>query len=144
MGSQRCYGSGCCCGLRNLRDPLWLPSRSTSLPTTKLTSSRSPPSSGKQSKKLVVDKKIAQVKGVGASGRFKAVKAEKPKVKKVKKPKKKVAKKAKKPAAKKSPKKAAKKAKTPKKAVAKSQEGQDPQEGRQARSRQARSQEGRS
>merc|ERR1712086_987330 len=58
-------------------------------------------------KKLVVDKKIAQVKGVGASGRFKAVKAEKPKVKK-----------AKKPAAKKSPKKAAKKAKTPKKAVA--------------------------
>merc|ERR1712008_83890 len=69
-------------------------------------------------KKLVVDKKIAQVKGVGASGRFKAVKAEKPKVKKVKKPKKKVAKKAKKPAAKKSPKKAAKKAKTPKKAVA--------------------------
>merc|ERR1719162_900687 len=58
-------------------------------------------------KKLVVDKKIAQVKGVGASGRFKAVKAEKPKVKKVKKP-----------AAKKSPKKAAKKAKTPKKAVA--------------------------
>merc|ERR1712153_170905 len=66
-------------------------------------------------KKLVVDKKIAQVKGVGASGRFKANKVEKPKVKKVKKPKKKVAKKAKKPAAKKSPKKAAKKAKTPKK-----------------------------
>merc|ERR1711956_135574 len=115
MGSQRCYGSGCCCGLRNLRDPLWLPSRSTSLPTTRLTSSRSPPSSGKQSKKLVADKKITQVKGVGASGRFKANKVEKPKVKKVKKPKKKVAKKAKKPAAKKSPKKAAKKAKTPKK-----------------------------
>merc|ERR1711956_110671 len=104
MGSQRCYGSGCCCGLRNLRDPLWLPSRSTSLPTTKLTSSRSPPSSGKQSKKLVADKKITQVKGVGASGRFKANKVEKPKVKKVKKP-----------AAQKSPKKAAKKAKTPKK-----------------------------
>merc|ERR1712087_1101047 len=92
-------------------------------------------------KKLVADKKIAQTKGVGASGRFKAVKAEKPKVKKVKKPKKKVAKKAKKPAAKKSPKKAAKKAKTPKKSAAKkSQEGQDPQEGRQK----ARSQEGRS
>jgi len=70
-------------------------------------------------KKLVADKKITQVKGVGASGRFKAVKAEKPKVKKVKKPKKKTAKKAKKPAAKKSPKKAAKKAKTPKKAAAK-------------------------
>merc|ERR1712203_1041710 len=70
-------------------------------------------------KKLVADKKIAQTKGVGASGRFKAVKAEKPKVKKVKKPKKKVAKKAKKPAAKKSPKKAAKKAKTPKKSAAK-------------------------
>merc|ERR1711956_114497 len=104
MGSQRCYGSGCCCGLRNLRDPLWLPSRSTSLPTTRLTSSRSPPSSGKQSKKLVADKKITQVKGVGASGRFKANKVEKPK-----------AKKAKKPAAKKSPKKAAKEAKTPKK-----------------------------
>merc|ERR1712008_305317 len=52
-------------------------------------------------KKLVADKKIAQVKGVGASGRFKANKVEKPKVKKVKKPKKKVAKKAKKPAAKK-------------------------------------------
>merc|ERR1711956_147982 len=104
MGSQRCYGSGCCCGLRNLRDPLWLPSRSTSLPTTRLTSSRSPPSSGKQSKKLVADKKITQVKGVGASGRFKANKVEKPKVKKVKKP-----------AAQKSPKKAAKKAKTPKK-----------------------------
>merc|ERR1711894_805603 len=64
-------------------------------------------------------KKITQVKGVGASGRFKAVKAEKPKVKKVKKPKKKTAKKAKKPAAKKSPKKAAKKAKTPKKAAKK-------------------------
>merc|ERR1711956_77211 len=104
MGSQRCYGSGCCCGLRNLRDPLWLPSRSTSLPTTRLTSSRSPPSSGKQSKKLVADKKITQVKGVGASGRFKANKVEKPN-----------AKKAKKPATKKSPKKAAKKAKTPKK-----------------------------
>merc|ERR1712088_749657 len=59
-------------------------------------------------KKLVADKKITQTKGVGASGRFKAVKAEKPKVKK-----------AKKPAAKKSPKKAAKKAKTPKKAAAK-------------------------
>merc|ERR1712088_628243 len=70
-------------------------------------------------KKLMGDKKIAQTKGVGASGRFKAVKAEKPKVKKVKKPKKKVAKKAKKPAAKKSPKKAAKKAKTPKKAAKK-------------------------
>merc|ERR1712088_435137 len=70
-------------------------------------------------KKLVADKKITQVKGVGASGRFKAVKAEKPKVKKVKKPKKKTAKKAKKPAAKKSPKKAAKKAKTPKKVAAK-------------------------
>merc|ERR1712127_1058126 len=55
-------------------------------------------------KKLVADKKITQVKGVGASGRFKANKVEKPK-----------AKKAKKPAAKKSPKKAAKKAKTPKK-----------------------------
>merc|ERR1712010_147586 len=68
-------------------------------------------------KKLVADKKITQVKGVGASGRFKAVKAEKPKVKKVKKPKKKTAKKAKKPAAKKTPKKAAKKAKTPKKAA---------------------------
>merc|ERR1712083_150698 len=65
-------------------------------------------------KKLVADKKIAQTKGVGASGRFKAVKAEKPKVKKVKKPKKKVAKKAKKPAAKK-----VKKAKTPKKAAKK-------------------------
>merc|ERR1711934_935616 len=62
-------------------------------------------------KKLVADKKIIQVKGVGASGRFKAVKAEKPKVKKVKKPKKKTAKKAK------TPKKAAKKAKTPKKAA---------------------------
>merc|ERR1712083_1206779 len=70
-------------------------------------------------KKLVADKKIAQTKGVGASGRFKAVKAEKPKVKKVKKAKtpKKAAKKpvakkaaAKKPAAKKTPKKAAKKA----------------------------------
>merc|ERR1712127_1083779 len=82
-------------------------------------------------KKLVADKKITQVKGVGASGRFKANKVEKPKVKKVKKPKKKVkkaktpkkaakpaaakkpvAKKAaaKKPAAKKTPKKAAKKA----------------------------------
>merc|ERR1712088_1246075 len=81
-------------------------------------------------KKLVADKKIAQTKGVGASGRFKAVKAEKPKVKKVKKPKKTAAKKvkkaktpkkaakkpvakkaaAKKPAAKKTPKKAAKKA----------------------------------
>merc|ERR1711936_814117 len=48
-------------------------------------------------KKLVADKKITQVKGVGASGRFKAVKAEKPKVKKVKKPKKKTAKKAKPP-----------------------------------------------
>merc|ERR1712203_359359 len=59
-------------------------------------------------KKLVADEKIAQTKGVGASGRFKAVKAEKPKVKK-----------AKKPAAKKSPKKAAKKAKTPKKSAAK-------------------------
>merc|ERR1712083_1051385 len=74
-------------------------------------------------KKLVADKKIAQTKGVGASGRFKAVKAEKPKVKKVKKPKKKIAKKAKKPAAKKTPKKAAakkvKKAKTPKKAAKK-------------------------
>merc|ERR1719418_433712 len=64
-------------------------------------------------KKLVADKKIAQTKGVGASGRFKAVKAEKPKVKKVKTPKKAakkpVAKKAaaKKPAAKKTPKKAA-------------------------------------
>merc|ERR1712008_630603 len=101
--------------LRNLKDPLWLPSRSTSLPTTRSTSSRSPHSSGKQSKKLVADKKITQVKGVGASGRFKANKVEKPKVKKVKKPKKKVAKKAKKPAAKKSPKKVAKKAKTPKK-----------------------------
>merc|ERR1712127_723833 len=79
-------------------------------------------------KKLVADKKITQVKGVGASGRFKAVKAEKPKVKKIKKPKKKTAKTpkkaakpaakkpvakkaaAKKPAAKKTPKKAAKKA----------------------------------
>merc|ERR1712021_154877 len=72
-------------------------------------------------KKLVADKKITQVKGVGASGRFKANKVEKPKVKKVKKPKKAakpaaakkpVAKKAaaKKPAAKKTPKKAAKKA----------------------------------
>merc|ERR1712217_424192 len=58
-------------------------------------------------KKLVEGKKLAQTKGVGASGRFKAVKEEKPK-------------KAKKPDAKKSPKKAkkpaAKKAKTPKKA----------------------------
>merc|ERR1711956_75786 len=35
-------------------------------------------------KKLVADKKITQVKGVGASGRFKANKVEKPKVKKVK------------------------------------------------------------
>merc|ERR1712021_135831 len=69
-------------------------------------------------KKLVADKKITQVKGVGASGRFKANKVEKPKVKKVKKPKKKVAKKAKKPAVKKSPKKAAKTA-AAKKPVAK-------------------------
>merc|ERR1712228_817120 len=68
-------------------------------------------------KKLVADKKIAQTKGVGASGRFKAVKAEKPKVKKVKKPKKKVAKKAKTP--KKSAAKKVKKAKTPKKAAKK-------------------------
>merc|ERR1712110_49109 len=77
-------------------------------------------------KKLVADKKIAQTKGVGASGRFKAVKAEKPKVKKVKKPKKKTAKKAKKPAAKKSPKKAAKKAKTPKKAAKKAKTPKKP------------------
>merc|ERR1711997_989755 len=54
-------------------------------------------------KKLVEGKKLTQVKGVGASGRFKAVKEEKPK--KAKKPK------AKKPTA--------KKAKTPKKAAAK-------------------------
>ena len=47
-------------------------------------------------KKLVADKKIAQTKGTGANGLFKAVKAEKPKVKKVvkKKPAKKVAQKA--------------------------------------------------
>merc|ERR1712176_1262547 len=84
-------------------------------------------------KKLVESKKIAQTKGTGASGRFKAVKeAAKPKkaeymgkpkkkaVKKVKKTAaKKTPKKAKKPAAKKSPKKAAKKPKTPKKAAAK-------------------------
>jgi hypothetical protein len=57
-------------------------------------------------KKLVAGKKINQVKGVGASGRFKAVKAEKPNFKKV-------SKKAKKPAAKKSSKKAAYKAKAP-------------------------------
>merc|ERR1712218_347068 len=64
-------------------------------------------------KKLVESKKIAQTKGTGASGRFKAVKeAAKPKkAKKASKPKK--------PAAKKSPKKAAKKPKTPKKAAAK-------------------------
>merc|ERR1712156_1339878 len=84
-------------------------------------------------KKLVESKKIAQTKGTGASGRFKAVKeaakpkkakkASKPKKKAVKKVKKtavkKTPKKAKKPAAKKSPKKAAKKPKTPKKAAAK-------------------------
>merc|ERR1739848_276185 len=67
-------------------------------------------------KSLVEKKTLAQVKGMGASGKFKLGKEEKPK--KVKKaPKKKPAKKAKKPAAKKakSPKKAAKK--TPKKAA---------------------------
>merc|ERR1711881_179520 len=72
-------------------------------------------------KKLVESKKIAQTKGTGASGRFKAVKeaakpkkakkASKPKKKAVKKPKKTAAKKpAAKKAVKKSPKKAAKKA----------------------------------
>merc|ERR1712223_611328 len=70
-------------------------------------------------KKLVESKKIAQTKGTGASGRFKAVK-EAAKPKKAKKTAaKKTPKKAKKPAAKKSPKKAAKKPKTPKKAAAK-------------------------
>merc|ERR1712088_366383 len=58
-------------------------------------------------KKLVEGKKIAQTKGTGASGRFKAVK-EAAKPKKAKKPKKKAVKKVKKTAAKKTPKKAKK------------------------------------
>merc|ERR1712048_1031267 len=75
-------------------------------------------------KKLVEGKKLNQVKGVGASGRFKAVKEEKPKKAKkpkAKKPKAKKPKKAKKPAAKKTPKKAKKPAakKSPKKAAKK-------------------------
>merc|ERR1712018_823163 len=72
-------------------------------------------------KKLVESKKIAQTKGTGASGRFKAVKeAAKPKkAKKASKPKKKAVKKVKKTAAKKTPKKAKKPPKTPKKAAAK-------------------------
>merc|ERR1712020_180421 len=61
-------------------------------------------------KKLVEGKKIAQTKGTGASGRFKAVK-EAAKPKKAKKPKKKAVKKVKKTAAKKTPKKAKKRKK---------------------------------
>ena len=61
-------------------------------------------------KKAVIEGKILQVKGTGASGSFKVGKVEKPK--KVKKPKKPAAKKPKKPAAKKV-------AKSPKKAAAK-------------------------
>merc|ERR1719450_1756377 len=73
-------------------------------------------------KKLVESKKIAQTKGTGASGRFKAVKeAAKPKkAKKASKPKKKAVKKVKKTAAKKTPKKAAAKKPAAKKFAKKS------------------------